>query len=176
MKRCPNCKTDIHKNEGCNRVYCVSCQTHICWKCLKAFNIPNNCYDHLVKECGGIFDPVWKMIKTQNINEILYLNIIWIFLRNGHSNIGFCPFDPIYTFSSLLSNKSCSYTYPSHSRFNSLDFSQSGANFSQGKLPRSKVTWIILSTYLCVSQLIIEYWLRLSGGVIISTLVSVTYS
>lgn len=34
---------------------CLKCKSHICWNCLKPFKVAKECYDHLAKECGGIF-------------------------------------------------------------------------------------------------------------------------
>jgi hypothetical protein len=32
---CPTCKVPTMKNEGCNKIYCVTCGTKWCWLCLK---------------------------------------------------------------------------------------------------------------------------------------------
>jgi hypothetical protein len=56
IKRCPKCRRAIEKDGGCNHIHC-RCGAHICWKCLKYFDFSNDCYDHLAKACGGIFDP-----------------------------------------------------------------------------------------------------------------------
>ncbi|KAF8518051.1 hypothetical protein BU17DRAFT_49335 [Hysterangium stoloniferum] len=37
VKSCPECGASIEKNEGCNHMTCVNCQTHMCWVCLKIF-------------------------------------------------------------------------------------------------------------------------------------------
>ena len=34
-KRCPNCKTPINKNGGCNHMQCTRCNQHFCWACQK---------------------------------------------------------------------------------------------------------------------------------------------
>ena len=36
---------------------CTNCKIHICWKCLKTFKTSTQCYDHLQKDHGGIYDP-----------------------------------------------------------------------------------------------------------------------
>ncbi|KRX10437.1 hypothetical protein PPERSA_10536 [Pseudocohnilembus persalinus] len=48
-KYCPNCKSLIEKDGGCNRVTCVqkNCKKSICWVCLKVFNTAALCYAHL---------------------------------------------------------------------------------------------------------------------------------
>ncbi len=56
IKKCGNCKNGIQKNGGCNHISC-KCGAHVCWKCLKVFDDQKKCYDHLAKNCGGIFDP-----------------------------------------------------------------------------------------------------------------------
>lgn len=55
MKKCPECGNGIEKNKGCDHIACT-CGAHVCWKCLKSFKDSGKCYDHLSKECGGIFD------------------------------------------------------------------------------------------------------------------------
>jgi len=34
---CPNCKTSIDKNGGCNHMQCSQCQFHFCWNCMGKF-------------------------------------------------------------------------------------------------------------------------------------------
>ena len=56
IKKCQKCKTPIQKDGGCNHVTCLKCHSHICWKCEKVFPNSPECYNHLAKVCGGIFD------------------------------------------------------------------------------------------------------------------------
>ena len=61
-KLCPGCSSPIEKNGGCNRMICDACRTIFCWLCRKRFRTQDDCYTHLVKEHGGVFD----------VNELLY--------------------------------------------------------------------------------------------------------
>lgn len=35
-KECPNCKSPIQKNGGCNHMFCPKCKLDFCWACLKS--------------------------------------------------------------------------------------------------------------------------------------------
>lgn len=56
IKDCPKCKTAMEKTEGCNHMTCRGCGIHICWKCLDTFSTGGECYAHMNKKHGGIFD------------------------------------------------------------------------------------------------------------------------
>ena len=56
IKDCPKCKTAMEKIDGCNHVTCRGCGTHICWVCLGTFNTGDQCYQHMNKMHGGVFD------------------------------------------------------------------------------------------------------------------------
>ncbi|XP_019645634.1 PREDICTED: E3 ubiquitin-protein ligase RNF14-like [Branchiostoma belcheri] len=51
-KRCPNCKTNIEKEAGCNKMTCAQCGTYFCWLCLKKIDG----YDHFGSKCT-LFQP-----------------------------------------------------------------------------------------------------------------------
>ena len=53
-KLCPKCTVAIEKIEGCNKMYCIKCHTHICWVCTKPFDDEQDCYKHLHEVHGGI--------------------------------------------------------------------------------------------------------------------------
>ena len=55
---CPNCKTGIEKDGGCNRVGCAACKAQICWKCKQWFQTSTECYQHLTDKHGGCFDVI----------------------------------------------------------------------------------------------------------------------
>ena len=54
IKDCPKCTTPMEKTEGCNHMTCAGCKAHICWVCMAVFDQSGPCYDHMVKEHGGI--------------------------------------------------------------------------------------------------------------------------
>lgn len=51
-KFCPKCQIGIQKGKGCNHVAC-KCGAHICWVCLKYFELSPDCYGHLKNEHGS---------------------------------------------------------------------------------------------------------------------------
>ena len=55
-KRCPKCNIPIEKNKGCNHIHCRQCSADICWVCLKYFDTPNDCYDHMHDQHKGLWD------------------------------------------------------------------------------------------------------------------------
>lgn len=56
IKDCPECKTAMEKTEGCNHMTCRGCGTHICWVCMATFGTSGECYAHMNKTHGGVFD------------------------------------------------------------------------------------------------------------------------
>ncbi|XP_003745898.1 E3 ubiquitin-protein ligase RNF14 [Galendromus occidentalis] len=45
-KKCPNCRTDIEKSEGCNKMVCWKCHSKFCYLCGKDLDRLKNPYDH----------------------------------------------------------------------------------------------------------------------------------
>ncbi|KAK1833051.1 hypothetical protein QBC39DRAFT_381089 [Podospora conica] len=56
VRDCKQCGTSMEKVDGCNHVVCGGCKTHICWKCGETFTTSDDCYGHLRKRHGGIFE------------------------------------------------------------------------------------------------------------------------
>ncbi|RFU27734.1 hypothetical protein B7463_g8590, partial [Scytalidium lignicola] len=54
IKDCPRCTTPMEKTEVCNHMTCGGCKAHICWVCMKVFEMARPCYDHMNREHGGI--------------------------------------------------------------------------------------------------------------------------
>ena len=52
-KQCPKCTIAIEKIEGCNKMHCTQCRSHICWVCLKYYDDEQDCYKHLQNKHGG---------------------------------------------------------------------------------------------------------------------------
>ncbi|KAF2260147.1 hypothetical protein CC78DRAFT_590584 [Lojkania enalia] len=47
VRDCPKCGVPIEKSEGCNHMHCRSCDTHICWFCMKTFRNGQETYKHM---------------------------------------------------------------------------------------------------------------------------------
>ncbi|KAF1847150.1 uncharacterized protein K460DRAFT_363256 [Cucurbitaria berberidis CBS 394.84] len=56
---CPNCSTTIQKSAGCHHMTCSSCQTHICWHCMKMFKQGSEVYTHMNKDHGQDWGLGW---------------------------------------------------------------------------------------------------------------------
>ncbi|KAM7200172.1 hypothetical protein V8F20_005390 [Naviculisporaceae sp. PSN 640] len=57
IKDCPKCGIMIERIEGCNRMQCGACKSHICWVCMRVFRCWQEVYDHLNKEHRGYWGP-----------------------------------------------------------------------------------------------------------------------
>jgi hypothetical protein len=53
VRDCPNCKAGIQKSEGCNHMECMHCGIHICWFCMKTFQVSGECYSHMTRVHGN---------------------------------------------------------------------------------------------------------------------------
>lgn len=54
-RKCPKCGVYIIRFDGCYRVECQRCNSHICWKdnCMIYFDNSSDCYNHLDEKHGG---------------------------------------------------------------------------------------------------------------------------
>lgn len=55
-KRCPGCRTIVHKLSGCNNMDCGACLAHFCWVCLWIGETHHAVYGHLKDVHGGYVD------------------------------------------------------------------------------------------------------------------------
>ena len=80
IKQCPQCSNGITKNGAWNHLECRNCKAHICWKCLKFFGTSKECYDHLAKYCGGIFDPNDIYWSPFTYSSTICVNVVRLYL------------------------------------------------------------------------------------------------
>ena len=68
-KRCPECRSVVEKNDGCNHMTC-HCGAHFCWTCGQTF-ISTEIYQHMNTAHGGIYDrtPAWVNPDNANVEE-----------------------------------------------------------------------------------------------------------
>jgi hypothetical protein len=43
LKKCPGCRRDVEKTEGCNEMKCTNCGIKFCWGCKKPIDKQNRC-------------------------------------------------------------------------------------------------------------------------------------
>lgn len=63
-QKCPACRVNIEKNDGCNKMQCSNCDAYFCWLCLTILSkeTPYDHYQQETSECfnlliDGMFDP-----------------------------------------------------------------------------------------------------------------------
>lgn len=64
---CPNCRANIEKTYGCNKMTCTSCHTHFCWLCGAVLSNQNP-YRHFqfgVTSCSG---KLFEGMTTEDLN------------------------------------------------------------------------------------------------------------
>jgi len=47
IKKCPNCRVNVEKNDGCSHMHCVNCAQHFCWNCLFCAQTGAEIYLHM---------------------------------------------------------------------------------------------------------------------------------
>jgi hypothetical protein len=55
VRDCPKCQVPIEKTYGCNHMECQACKIHICWYCMKTFELSKPTYDHMSEKHQGAF-------------------------------------------------------------------------------------------------------------------------
>jgi hypothetical protein len=49
LRECPNCKTKLIKDQGCNKIICSRCKHAMCYTCGKEISAKKDGYDHFCK-------------------------------------------------------------------------------------------------------------------------------
>jgi hypothetical protein len=57
VRSCPDCRTNLNKEDGCNHLLCTHCNRHICWICMQTFGDDKSCYAHMGTEHPGMWLP-----------------------------------------------------------------------------------------------------------------------
>ena len=65
-KKCPDCKTDIEKNQGCMHMTCRNCRNEFCWMCLGSWK------EHGTKS-GGYFK--CNFYKESAVSKMISLGV-----------------------------------------------------------------------------------------------------
>lgn len=56
-QKCPSCRVNIEKNDGCNKMICLKCKTKFCWLCLSSLS--NTPYLHYVDTKSRCFNQLF---------------------------------------------------------------------------------------------------------------------
>lgn len=87
---CPNCKTLINKDGGCNKVFCTKCNKYMCWIC----RIEISSYDHFKEGKCQLFeeDPTKKnKANFDKIDEKIFLENLNVVINSKVDFVTKCP-------------------------------------------------------------------------------------
>lgn len=67
IKKCPNCKCDIFKDEGCDHIFCVKCKTHFDWNTMSTDEDKWNSFPTNIND--NVNNVIQNNITNANINK-----------------------------------------------------------------------------------------------------------
>jgi hypothetical protein len=80
-KKCPGCKANIQKNEGCNYMQCAKCKFKFCWFCLQDWKLHDQ--KHVWKASCNVFKAK-KTVDEMNEEEKLKRMEFYMDRYRGH--------------------------------------------------------------------------------------------
>ncbi|RDD37547.1 E3 ubiquitin-protein ligase RNF14 [Trichoplax sp. H2] len=67
-KRCPRCRADIEKKDGCNKMHCVICHGNFCWICLQKLD-KHRPYIHFSNPSSRCFNKLFDGIDQHDDSD-----------------------------------------------------------------------------------------------------------